>query len=154
MSKRGKGKPVDALDAVCKAHKECLHCASEVYGANRGDRCLGDNVQYSNAVGWNSSKFESFCTFHDADTCERAICECDKAFFNALFAVKESYNQQYHTFYGNFDSTDQANCPSSFSSSNKNCCNNADKSTSFKFYNANKQQCCNDGSLQELGQLC
>ena len=163
MSDMGKGRPVDALDTVCKAHKECLQCASKQYGADR--ICLSDNVAYMHM--YNTSKAEPYCT-NDADTCERATCECDVAFAKAQLAVKNTYNEQYHHSFGNFDPTDQANCPfgpslssgsssspgSGSSSADKKCCNNADKSTNFKLYNANKQQCCSDGSLKELGQFC
>ena len=160
MSTMGKGKPADDRDVTCKAHKECMHCASEKYGANRDDKCLGEFVSYRYSTS-NGCK-------NDANTCERAICECDVAFAKAQLAVKNTYNEQYHHSFGNFDPTDQANCPfgpslssgsssgpgSGSSSADKKCCNNADKSTNFKLYNANKQQCCSDGSLKELGQFC
>ena len=112
---------------------------------------LGACVGSSCTTGYY--KVEAHCT-NDANTCERAICECNVAFVKAFVAVKDNYNEQYHTLYGNFDSTDQANCPSSSSSANNQCCNNADKSSNFKWYNADKQQCCNDGSVEELGQFC
>ena len=154
-----KGQPVDVRDSICKAHKECLHCASKQYGESRDDRCISDNVDYMHM--YDTSKAKPYCT-NDANTCERAICECDVAFAEALSAVTNVYNQQYSHVYGNFDAT--GNCLSGFGpagsgsagpgSADKQCCNNADKSTSFKLYNAKNQMCCPDGSLKELGQFC
>ena len=151
LSTMGKGKPVDARDVTCKAHKECLYCARKKFG----DSCLGEFVSYR----VSRSNGKTYCE-DDANTCERAICECDVAFAEAHLAVKNVYDEQYRHVFGHFDPTDQANCPfgssssPGSSSSDKQCCNNADKSTSFKLYNANDQKCCSDGSLKELGQFC
>ena len=155
----GKGQPVDVRDSICKAHKECLHCTSKQYGANRDDSCLSDNVSYM--YMYDTLKAEVYCT-NDADTCERATCECDVAFAKALLAVKHVYDEKYHHYYGNFDATE--NCLSGSGpagpgsagpgSADKKCCNNADKSTSFKLYNSNNQKCCSDGSIKHFGEFC
>ena len=158
MSNKSKGRPVDALDAVCKAHKECLRCARQEYG----DNCLSDTVRYRS--GWSDGQnwaaygtadnpnlsLEAKCR-DQANTCKRALCECDVAFAKAHAELSNLYNYQYS---GDFDQTDPNSCPTSSGSADMQCCNNADKSTLFKLYNADKMQCCADGSLQEMGQFC
>ena len=42
MSDPGHGPPVDALDTVCKAYKDCVKCARMEYG----EMCIGEFVQY------------------------------------------------------------------------------------------------------------
>merc|ERR1711881_732550 len=42
MSDPGHGPPVDALDTVCKAYKDCVKCARMTYG----DMCIGEFVKY------------------------------------------------------------------------------------------------------------
>ena len=71
MSDMGHGAPLDALDSVCKSYKECQKCARERFG----EMCIGEFVAY----GFRIRRGESTCT-DDADTCGRALCECDKKF--------------------------------------------------------------------------
>ena len=151
----GKGKPVDARDYICKTHKECLHCASEQYGASRGDGCLSDYVRYS----YGTSNGMAYCT-NDANTCERAVCECNLEFAEYHARAKDIFNENYHSptegTYGNFDPTDPLHCVSvpGSNAADMQCCNNADVSRSFKWFNANKYQCCPNGFIEEHGQLC
>merc|ERR1712127_192855 len=42
MSDPGHGKPVDALDTVCKAYKDCVKCARWAHG----DTCIGEFRKY------------------------------------------------------------------------------------------------------------
>ena len=71
MSTMGKGAPLDALDAVCRAYKECQKCARQQHG----ETCIGEFVRY----GMDIAGGQSTCT-DGAYTCERALCECDKKF--------------------------------------------------------------------------
>jgi hypothetical protein len=43
MSTRGKGKPVDELDSLCKLYKECIHCAKMEFG----NECIPEAVKYN-----------------------------------------------------------------------------------------------------------
>ena len=71
MSTMGKGAPLDQLDAVCKAYKECQKCARQRFG----ETCIGEFVRY----GMDMVNEYPVCT--DAgDSCGRALCECDKKF--------------------------------------------------------------------------
>ena len=71
MSDMGKGAPMDELDTVCRAYKECQKCARMAFG----DMCIGEFIEY----GHKFRNGESQCT-DDANTCGRALCECDKKF--------------------------------------------------------------------------
>ena len=71
MSTMGKGAPLDELDAVCKAYKECQKCARQRFG----EMCIGEFVRY----GMNMVNGYPVCT-DNGDTCGRALCECDKKF--------------------------------------------------------------------------
>ena len=154
----GGGKPVDALDIACKAHKECLNCAQEQFYF-LGNTCLSELVTYTHKT-MNS---EINCT-NDANTCARAICECDLAFAKAHAQVASNYKVQYSFWFGSFDSTDPDNCLSDPNNyivptmmpipADWQCCTNSDTTKSFHLYNANTQKCCTDGSLEEFGYLC
>ena len=71
MSTMGKGAPLDALDAVCKAYKECQKCARQQFG----EMCIGEFVRY----GLNFDNGSPVCT-DEGNSCGRALCECDKKF--------------------------------------------------------------------------
>jgi len=71
MSDMGKGAPMDALDSVCRAYKECQKCARQQFG----DMCIGEFVRYDQRFRNGDSE----CT-DDANTCGRALCECDRKF--------------------------------------------------------------------------
>merc|ERR1712176_402510 len=71
MSDMGHGAPLDALDVVRRAYKECQKCARQVHG----DMCIGEFVEYNHRIAGSNSVCRD-----DAGTCERALCECDKAF--------------------------------------------------------------------------
>ena len=71
MSTMGKGAPLDQLDAVCKAYKECQKCARQRFG----ETCIGEFVRY----GMNMVNGYPVCT-DDGDSCGRALCECDNKF--------------------------------------------------------------------------
>ena len=45
MSDPGHGPPVDALDTVCKAYKDCVKCARMEFG----EMCIGEFVKYKYA---------------------------------------------------------------------------------------------------------
>jgi hypothetical protein len=40
MTEMGKGKPVDALDRVCRTYKDCQKCVREKHG----DDCIGTYI--------------------------------------------------------------------------------------------------------------
>ena len=149
----GKGKPVDALDAVCKAHKECIHCARQEYG----EKCIPDFKRYQ--FGPRGVSTGELNCMDIANTCERSLCECDLAFAKAHGANAHAYTNQHNNFLG-FDPNDQTNCPSGSSStstsdqSDLHCCNSSEKTKAFQLYNTYKQQCCTDGSLEQLGRFC
>ena len=42
MSEMGKGRPVDALDTVCKAYKDCQRCVRQKFA----EQCIGEFVKY------------------------------------------------------------------------------------------------------------
>ena len=73
MSDPGHGRPVDELDTVCKAYKDCVKCVQMEYG----DQCIGEFKKYR--YGMNASRGEVTCRDKPA-TCERALCECDAQF--------------------------------------------------------------------------
>ena len=73
MSDPGMGKPVDELDVVCKAYKDCVKCVQMEYG----ETCIGEFKRYR--YGMNTRTNQVTCK--DAPgTCERALCECDNQF--------------------------------------------------------------------------
>ena len=90
MSDPGHGRPVDALDTVCKAYKDCLKCARMTHG----DTCIGEFVQYR--YGYRQG--EVACR-DPANSCDRALCECDAQFAKAHNAAKDVFTNEYHMFW-------------------------------------------------------
>lgn len=71
MSDPGYGPPVDPLDKVCKAYKDCVLCAKREFG----QECIGEFVKYK--FGYDQSG--PVCK-NKPNTCDRALCECDRMF--------------------------------------------------------------------------
>ena len=53
LSARGKGKPVDELDSLCKLYKDCVHCAKMEFGKE----CNPEAVKYDWDVNDEGTKF-------------------------------------------------------------------------------------------------
>ena len=81
-------RPLDASDAVCKAHKDCLACVREEFG----DECIpeGFDMRYTHQGGQ--------CT-NEQGTCKRALCECQKQFAIDHAKVRATRNNgPFHWF--------------------------------------------------------
>ena len=89
LSDTGHGPPVDALDKVCKAYKDCLKCARMTYG----DQCINDFIEYSYGLGQD----EIVCR-DDPNSCDRAICECDAMFARHHVGATGAFDSKYHMF--------------------------------------------------------
>jgi hypothetical protein len=143
MSEMGRGVPMDALDAVCRSYKECQKCARERYG----EQCIGEFYKYDYSTNNNNSVCND-----DADTCNRALCECDRRFAIDHAAATDVWTADYHRFYSNPEFDSDAQCiPNGGGNPDPQCCNNGDYSSPFIFYNANRKQCCSDGSVASIG---
>ena len=90
MSDPGHGPPVDALDSVCKEYKDCVKCARMKYG----DMCIGEFVKYKMRI----KNGEVQCR-DEADTCDRALCECDHLLARKHVAKKDVFKSKYHMFW-------------------------------------------------------
>ena len=57
---QGFGRPVDELDSVCKAYKDCLKCARREFG----DMCIGEFVKYDYRIKNGQVKCKSTVRSH------------------------------------------------------------------------------------------
>ena len=64
MSDMGHGRPVDALDTVCKAYKECLKCAR----MKHGDTCIGEFYKYKYGFNNGDVKCNDNVSFGDYES--------------------------------------------------------------------------------------
>jgi len=153
MSDPGHGPPVDALDTVCKAYKDCLKCAR----MEHGDTCIGEFVKYR--YGYKNG--DAVCK-NNLGSCERDLCECDAMFAKAHVAKKDVFDVKYHMFWSttnNYPMWDPANdaslCPSGGGGVfEPQCCQADDKSTPFIWFNAASKTCCSDGRVVASANQC
>ena len=82
MSDPGHGPPVDPLDSVCKAYKDCVKCAKMTHG----EMCIGEFVKYR--YGYRNG--EAVCK-DDAGSCGRSLCECDAMFARTHAPVTDHF---------------------------------------------------------------
>ena len=101
MSDPGHGRPVDELDVVCKAYKDCLKCARWAYG----DMCIGEFVQYKYGIKGGQVK----CRNKD-NSCDRALCECDRQFAIAHASARQVYTNDYHAFWSELGWDPEGQC--------------------------------------------
>lgn len=136
---------VDELDTACKKYKECLKCAA----MEHGNACVGELVKY---------KFEALgmqvqCK-NKAGTCERSLCECDNLLARTHVLAADAWDSKYHTFWGGWDFNSQCIHPKSTSGRqivDRQCCNNDKRTSHFSLYATDRQECCSNGEVRNIG---
>ena len=91
MSDPGKGQPVDELDSVCKAYKDCIKCAKKTHG----EMCLPEFVEYKFRI----TKSDEIICRDDKGSCGRDLCMCDKMFAQSkiLDSIQGSFSKQFQS---------------------------------------------------------
>jgi len=130
------GKPVDNIDAGCRAYQECLKCAKEEHG----DQCFPDFTGYKFDFGPDG---EITCD-NNRRACRRSLCECDKAFAKAQAAAAEEYNSEYNILEG-WEPQDTCIRGGSAFKHEPACCGG--NGNPFVVYNQLVKQCCTDGKV-------
>ncbi|CBY24988.1 unnamed protein product [Oikopleura dioica] len=134
MSTRGRGKPVDQLDNVCRQYKECIHCVKMEFG----EMCIPEAIKYT----WEVDEFGDTTPLNKPGTCKRAIYECDAKYARTLAETDalSVFNSDYHGFWSAIGWTADEECPGRGSPAQPECCGGHDKP--YVLYNAlnpNKQ---------------
>jgi hypothetical protein len=153
MSDPGHGPPVDALDTVCKAYKDCVKCARMEFG----DMCIGEFVRYK--YGYKNG--DAVCK-DDAGTCDRALCECDAKFAREHQAETHVFSNEYHMFWSTTNGfpmwdpkNNPSNCPTGGGGAyDPQCCQNNAKTSPFLLYNAEAKKCCGNGHVVKNNESC
>ena len=143
MSYPGKGRPVDELDTICKAYKNCLQCAR----MEHGETCVAEFVKYNYVVAngdvqcWNMP-----------NSCEDSLCTCDAMFAKAHHENKGFWNINYHMFQSAEGWDPDHDCSAgsggqggSGGQADMKCCSKG--GSAFQLYNADKKTCCPDGTV-------
>jgi len=141
MSDPGYGRPVDKLDNVCKAYKDCQKCVQMKFGP----QCVGELVRYK----WKKTRKNEIQCTNEPNTCERALCECDNKYTSEIPAARDVFDDKYHMFWGNWDYTDADNCVRTPGISEPECCG-ADDGPMVLFNSLNKE-CCLDKTVKPIG---
>jgi hypothetical protein len=150
MSDPGFGPPVDELDTVCKAYKDCLKCVREEHGP----QCIGEFIAYDYSLVRDGGKKRPVCNDRPG-TCKRGLCECDAMFARKHVDVKDVFDKQYHYFWAPNGWEQGQVCPRASGPGNPpECCIDTRKEGPYKLYRANSHQCCPNGKLRPLGELC
>ena len=142
MSDMGWGRPVDALDMVCKTYKNCQKCARE----RHGERCIGEFVAYK----YGEKEGDKFCK-NAENTCDRALCECDLAFAKAHVSKIEHFNTDNHQFWSTQGWVPENKCQRGSGPYQPECC--GVPTGPYVLYNALNQQCC-AGTVEKIGERC
>ncbi|CAG5113740.1 Oidioi.mRNA.OKI2018_I69.chr2.g7830.t1.cds [Oikopleura dioica] len=142
MSDPGKGQPVDELDSVCKAYKDCIKCAKKTHG----EMCLPEFVEYKFRI----AKSDEIICRDDKGSCGRDLCMCDKMFAQKHASVKDVFDEQYHMFWAPNGWEPAEQC---FRKGNQysdpQCCGGS--TSPFVQFNGNRKECCADGSVAMIG---
>ena len=150
LSSAGFGPPVDALDQVCKKYKDCIRCAQ----ARHGEHCIGERIMYN----FKLRKDNQISCLNSADSCSRAICECDSAFAFDHKLHADVFDMKYHLFWSDFGWEPREKCSSldgrmdipHIESADPNCCGG--QSNAATLFNPIKQDCCKNGTSVSKGQ--
>ena len=166
---KGKGRPADALDALCKSLHDGYECiVSDMDDA--GTPCVPWTIPYTEAFGGGlpggltEADIISVCETNNggAGTCEAMACKVEGMFVQDYFlyslnggvidAAKRHANGQFDV---------NTECPTTAGvASEKDCCGSYPNRHPFKTYggqrgccvsstyNANMFSCCNDGTIR------
>ena len=153
MSDPGHGPPVDALDTVCKAYKDCLKCAR----MEHGDSCIGEFTQYRYGI----TNGDAVCKDR-AGTCKRALCECDAKFAREHVGQTGVFDEKYHMFWSTNNggtmwdpANDDAACPRGGGGVyDPQCCVDDAGEGPALLYNAATKACCSDGRVVQDASAC
>lgn len=141
MSDPGFGKPVDALDAICKQYKDCQKCVKQKFG----ETCIGEFVRYR----WQKRKGNIQCT-DAAGTCERNLCECDLDFAKRMPSQYDVFNADYHLFWSTLDwHPQEGSCIKGTGLSEPECC--GPPTGPLAIFNSMNKECCPDYSIRPAG---
>jgi hypothetical protein len=151
MSDPGHGPPVDALDTVCKAYKDCVKCARLTHG----EQCIGEFVKYK--YGYKNGA--PICK-DAAGTCGRSLCECDAMFAEQHVGAKDVFQNKYHMFWSTNEGgamwdpeNDPDACPHNGGGPYEpECCGGHD--TPFVLFNSVNKKCCPNGKVKLDNQSC
>jgi hypothetical protein len=108
----GNGSPVDGVDKNCKKQKECYRCAKKDNMEQFGKTCLPDETKYKFKAQYDKVTGAPYVDcLNPVGSCQRNICECDKAFASKLQGAAEDpadgWTEAHHAHYGGFDSRNQ-----------------------------------------------
>merc|ERR1712228_499462 len=146
MSDAGLGPPVDDIDATCKKYKECLKCAAMTYGP----QCVSEMKKYKFYAKGDDVKCRN-----RLDTCERSLCECDKMLAQSHSSTADGYDQKYHLFWGDWHPEESCAHTRALNTERvqvRACCNGRKNGQAFALYNVNRQECCLNGEIANVGE--
>lgn len=144
MSDAGLGPPVDELDSSCKRYKECLKCAQMEFGED----CVNELKKYKFLAKGDDVKCRN-----RANTCERSLCECDKLLAQQHSSRAETWDQQYHLFWGeNWSPEERCKKSPKARTQTRECCNAPKNGAAYAMFNPNRQECCPSGEVATIGE--
>lgn len=122
-----------------------------------GESCIGEFVSYRNEI----TNDEAVCT-NEANTCERAICECDAKFAREHAGKTGVFDVKYHQFYSTTNggamwdpANDDAACKHGGGGvHDPQCCTSDDGTGPALLYNAAIKACCSDGRIMNDVSQC
>lgn len=158
----GNGQPVDSVDRICKKQKECYRCAKKDANVQFSKSCLPEETRYKFKAMTDSVTGQPYVECKNPiGSCERNICECDKAFASKLPAAaadpEDGWSETHHAHYGGFDSRNQCMRKLSPGDNNKElvCC--GEYPDRF-MYRVNKddsgKQCCGNKIFDTATHTC
>jgi len=141
MKTKSYGKPVNFLDASCRAYQECIKCAMEEHG----DKCFEYDDWWGYGYKYDIVDQEVQC-LNKPKTCRRSICECDKMFAKMQADHFDEYDESL-SLLGGFEPQDQ--CVRTGGKGNPGCCGG--DGNPFYVYNKNVKECCANGTVALQG---
>jgi hypothetical protein len=168
MSSMGHGKPVDAMDRICKEYKECQKCAFEAHPSdNSGSSgeglgqygCIGEFVKYNwKKIGRQTHPNYPMIKIVDNGSnngCMSDLMMCDRQFAIKSVAemLAETYDQNFSSIFSNFDPDSNEFCPKTGGSGSRECCGGWEAAQApWVLYNTNKNTC-DAGTIRTFGDL-
>lgn len=177
---KGIGKPVDNVDKSCHHQYRCYHCAKKDYGANLKHGCDPAKTKYRYQLTWDPNNkrdvwargvqcLDNFGN-SEAESCSRAICECDRALAYSLREHVPEWILDNHSTWGPFNKTEQCTRQRNGAGNvgEEHCCGDYENGVRFpyrdqnglrgccgrKTYDTQTLQCCGDNTLKGYGHLC
>lgn len=164
---RGGGKPMDAFDEVCKSMTHCYRCAI-MDGENENEPCTPWDTAYEASFNHllGDEAIQATCRTKNVENCAWRACSCEMGMIAGFLKLAFDPNNVFNPLLKHDVFNYASECTGNGTPGMRECCGMYPKRRFFNadngrlccnektIYNPAYHQCCSDGGISSLGNIC